>query len=257
MHGLYWLCANLTQRGPVLITVDDAQWADEPSLRWLAYLARRLVDLPLLLVVAARGDGADRREALGTIQAEAVTSTFELRPLGDDNAGAILASLTGVQPAPEVVRACHARSAGNPFVLGELASAIAQAGVPIDAAESAALVETMLPTSVAEIVLLRLGSAWTRPPGLAPHAIAVLGRDVSLVDAGWLAGLEPEDAASAMDRLVDAGLLERGLPLRFTHPLMREAIYEDSADGTATITAPSSRRRRSGRRSTRSRSRRT
>ena len=42
LHGLYWLTVNLAERRPVLIAVDDAHWADEPSLRWLAHLAPRL-----------------------------------------------------------------------------------------------------------------------------------------------------------------------------------------------------------------------
>jgi predicted ATPase len=42
LHGLYWLVANLAASRPLLIVVDDAHWADEPSLRWLAYLAPRL-----------------------------------------------------------------------------------------------------------------------------------------------------------------------------------------------------------------------
>ena len=45
MHGLYWVAANLTARGPVLIAVDDAHWSDEASLRWLAYLAPRIEGL--------------------------------------------------------------------------------------------------------------------------------------------------------------------------------------------------------------------
>ena len=54
MHGLYWVAANLTARGPVLVAVDDAHWADEASLRWLAYLARRVEGLALSLIVALR-----------------------------------------------------------------------------------------------------------------------------------------------------------------------------------------------------------
>ena len=42
LHGLYWLTANLSATLPLLLVVDDAHWADEPSLRWLTYLARRL-----------------------------------------------------------------------------------------------------------------------------------------------------------------------------------------------------------------------
>jgi hypothetical protein len=41
VHGLYWLCVNLAERTPLLLTVDDLQWVDQPSLSWLAYLGPR------------------------------------------------------------------------------------------------------------------------------------------------------------------------------------------------------------------------
>ena len=65
LHGLYWLCANLAADAPLLVCVDDAQWADEPSLSFLGFLARRLEDLPVALVArhpAARRAG-ERRPA--------------------------------------------------------------------------------------------------------------------------------------------------------------------------------------------------
>ena len=54
LHGLYWLVANLAASRPLLIAVDDAHWADEPSLRWLAYLAPRLEGLAAGMLVASR-----------------------------------------------------------------------------------------------------------------------------------------------------------------------------------------------------------
>ncbi len=54
LHGLYWLTANLSAVQPLLLAVDDAHWADEPSLRWLTYLARRMEGLSAGLVVALR-----------------------------------------------------------------------------------------------------------------------------------------------------------------------------------------------------------
>jgi len=53
-HGLYWLCANFAGRKPLLMTVDDLQWVDGPSLSWLHYLGRRVPDLGLLVVVSVR-----------------------------------------------------------------------------------------------------------------------------------------------------------------------------------------------------------
>jgi AAA ATPase domain len=53
-HGLYWLTANLAESKPVMIAVDDVQWSDPPSLRFLAYLSRRLEGMTVVLLVAVR-----------------------------------------------------------------------------------------------------------------------------------------------------------------------------------------------------------
>ena len=55
-YGLYWLTVNLAGAGPLLLTVDDAHWADPPSLFFLGYLVRRLESVPILVVVCARTD---------------------------------------------------------------------------------------------------------------------------------------------------------------------------------------------------------
>ena len=48
-HGVLWLCSALAERRPLALVIDDAQWADRSSLEVLAYLARRVEDLPLLI----------------------------------------------------------------------------------------------------------------------------------------------------------------------------------------------------------------
>jgi hypothetical protein len=64
LHGLYWLCSTLAERSPLLVLVDDAQWADPASLAFLAYLARRVEDLPVALAVASRPGDDEREEQL-------------------------------------------------------------------------------------------------------------------------------------------------------------------------------------------------
>ena len=54
LHGLYWLTVNVAGEQPLLLAVDDVQWCDRPSLRFLAYLARRLEGLSIVLAVGLR-----------------------------------------------------------------------------------------------------------------------------------------------------------------------------------------------------------
>ena len=61
---MYWLCANLAAEQPLLVVVDDAHWADAPSLRFLDALARRVEDLPVLLAIAARPAEPGAEQAL-------------------------------------------------------------------------------------------------------------------------------------------------------------------------------------------------
>ena len=54
VHGLYWLCSNVAETGPLLIVIDDVHWADDASLRFLSHLARRIDGLPILVLAAGR-----------------------------------------------------------------------------------------------------------------------------------------------------------------------------------------------------------
>ena len=70
-HSALWLCSGLAVRRPLALIVDDAHWADEASLGVLAYLARRIEDLPLLLLVGTRASG-DLLRLVGGVRAAAV-----------------------------------------------------------------------------------------------------------------------------------------------------------------------------------------
>ena len=54
LHSLYWLVVNIADRTPLLIVVDDCHWADQESLRFLAYLAQRIEGLPITMLLAGR-----------------------------------------------------------------------------------------------------------------------------------------------------------------------------------------------------------
>src|SRR5436190_6807055 len=115
LHGLYWLASNLATSGRVLLVVDDAHWADEPSLRWLAYLAPRLEGLPLGVLAALRpADPAATGASLHAFRADAApVSRPEL--LSEAAVRAVVRRTLDERASDELVAAVWTASGGNPL----------------------------------------------------------------------------------------------------------------------------------------------
>jgi DNA-binding CsgD family transcriptional regulator len=225
-HGLYWLVANLAARGPLMIVVDDAHWADEPSLRWLAHLAARIDGLPVALLLAVRG-GPDEPATLDELRACPACTTLRPGPLGRAAAAAFLRERLGPQADAALCQACHASTGGNPFLLESLASALRELGTTADAAGQA---QRLGPQPVAQAVLRRVGQLG-EGAGPLTRALAVLGGPAPLRQAAMLSGLDLADAARLADRLRAADVLAPGATLEFAHPIVRAAVYESMPPG--------------------------
>jgi DNA-binding CsgD family transcriptional regulator len=228
MHGLYWLAVNASASGPVLVAVDDLHWADQASLRFLLYLADRLAGLPVALALSWRTtgteDGADR---LARLEQMAAGSVVSLSPLSRNGVRAMLTQEFGTAPADRFAAACHAVTGGNPFLLRELIRQLHADAIRPDQ-EAADHVAALGPRSVARAVALRVARLGPAAGELA-RATAVLGDGAQLRHAAALAGMGLSDAAAAADGLAGIGVFEAGTPLRFVHPIVRTAVYEDIA----------------------------
>src|SRR3954452_23302070 len=84
LHGLYWLVVRLAEAAPVLLVIDDAQWADEPSLRFVSYLKGRSREQPIALLVAARTGEPGEGGLLAPLLADRDATVCELAALGPD-----------------------------------------------------------------------------------------------------------------------------------------------------------------------------
>lgn len=223
LHGLYWLTADLAATAPVLVAVDDAHWCDEPTLRHLAFLAHRLDGLPVALLVAGR-PAADpvRGRMLDAVAAEPWTAVNRLAPLSPDVVRDIVSTTLGGAPEPEFTAACHAVTGGNPFLLTELLSEAALAGLAPTTRHVDRL-RALAPPGVQRAVQARLARLPDGATALA-RAAAVLGDGTSLHRAARLAGLTDAEAGPLADALVAARILQPQVTPSFAHPLVRSAV---------------------------------
>ena len=223
LHGLYWLTANLTERAPVLLAIDDAHWADEESLRFVAYIARRIQTLPVALVVGSRPlEDPTAAAVLDELRREPATSVLEPAPLDVAGVDAFLrAAQTGPVEPPFAV-ACHHASGGNPFLLGELVRALRADRVAFTALHADRVTEVTPPTVARSVraTLDRLGASQRA----VAQAVAVLGDGVDVSLAAQLAGLPTMEATFAAGELARVALLADATPLRFRHPLLAGAV---------------------------------
>ena len=124
LHGLYWLAVNMAESAPLMLAVDDVQWCDNGSLRYLAFLVRRLEGVPVLVVATLRtGEGDEDDGLLAELALEPTALVLRPAPLAPEATASIVAGRLGAPDSPLFTAACHRTTAGNP-----LAAAPAAAG---------------------------------------------------------------------------------------------------------------------------------
>lgn len=231
-HGLYWHVADLADRAPVALVVDDAHWADDASLGFLLHLAQHLDGLLVALVVAGRRHADPAQEAL-LAELEATPGARRCRPAALSAAGtrAYVAGRLGDAAADALAEPCHAGAGGNPFLTVELVEELGRHGVPPDA-RGAALVAGLRPGNVGRAVADRLRALTPEAIALA-RAVAVLGHRPETRVAARVAGLSVGVATREADGLARAGVLAPGRPLDFVHPLVEAAVRDAIPAGEA------------------------
>jgi DNA-binding SARP family transcriptional activator len=218
---------TLARDQPLLVVLEDLQWADEMSLRLLAFVARRLVERPILLVASTRDEDLAEAPPLTGLLAElTVLPHVDHLVLGALSASATATLVRALARAgsnaarlADAVSRVWSLSEGNPLVIVETMRALRDGRLP-----DAAGVE--LPRRVRELIAARLSRLSQRAQELARVASAFT-REFEFPVLQRAAGLSRRETAEAVEELVRRRVFDAvGERFDFTHARLRQAVYQ-------------------------------
>jgi tetratricopeptide (TPR) repeat protein len=229
------LLAAAARRAPLLLVIDDLQWADAGSLLLLRHVLRSARDAAICLVITHRNDvpewSPEFRDLLESIHREHAAIRIPLHRLSDDNVRDIVEGWTGRPAAPPLIRLMTRHTEGHPLFVVEMLKHLEEIGALAgtdDWNSPIALADVGLPEGIRQLIgcrLERLGLPTQRLLTIA----AVMGREFRLPALETLVDVGEDAMLDAMDEALAAGVVneEPGAPgnFSFTHTLIREALY--------------------------------
>ncbi len=237
--GARWRLVAAAGERRLVVVLDDLHWADSDSLRFLEFIAPRLVGPGVVVVLAHRdpdpalASGSPLCRALEVVLRGASTTTIDLAGLTSDEVGELVAETLGGEPPAALVRAIGMATDGNPLFVRELARHLAATGQVVSRdgrwSSNVSTSELGIPATVRLVVRERLA-------GLSDSTVAVL--QVAAVAAATfeleriasVANVELEAGLAAVDDALSHGLIESvvggGAVYRFAHALVRDAVAE-------------------------------
>jgi DNA-binding CsgD family transcriptional regulator len=211
---------------PMVLVLDDLQWADQASVALWGRLARSVRQVPLLLVGMMR-PVPQRDDLLALRRAVDDAARLQLTGLTETAVAELVAALAGGRPDDKLLRLADG-AAGNPLYVTELVAALARSSsLTVTGAGAAELTSGPAPSSLSAAIADRLGfvSGSVRE---VLRAAALLGVDFAVPDLAIVLGRSVADLVPAVDEARAVGVLaESANGLGFRHPVIRAALYDE------------------------------
>jgi eukaryotic-like serine/threonine-protein kinase len=222
----------LSKRQPLLLIMDDVQWADPMSLTVMRALAT-INNAHVCTLLTCRSD--DASSAYDSLSRIPGLVRYELPPLAVKDVGALIGGMLGREDPPDhLVELVAKRSGGNPFFVAEYLQVAVEAG-HLNRDDVGKWVikrtdEATLPAKHADLLSTRLRGASDQEQQIV-EAAAVLGRSFSRVQLADVALSQPSQDMAIENLQQKRIFMEEGVEeLRFTHDRLREAIYAAIGD---------------------------
>ncbi len=228
-QALLALFDALAQDRPLLVMVDDMQWTDDASLRFLHFFARQVTSRPVLFICAYRDDELSANAGLSSL-VESLRRERHARPLAlarmvQGDTEALLMKLNDPKlSTPNLAARLHAETGGNPFFLWSIMQSLGE-----DASALKDATRLPMPDALRDSVRVRLARVPDEDRQLLDLA-AVLGRRFDFETLMALTHVSEDHFLHTIDALVQRRLLveeqESGF-YDFSHDKVREVVYRD------------------------------
>ncbi len=221
---------------PLVLLLDDLQWADQPSLQLLRHIMRQRAQSRLLIIGTYRESDVTRdhplSQVLADLRRDGLVELIPLTGLPERGVGSLVATWAGQDSPAELTRTIHEQTEGNPLFVQEMLRHLTETGEMFD--DDGRLREyataTGVPQGVKDVITRRLARLSDECNNVLTIA-SVIGRDFGLDALQRASDLSEEQLIDALEEAIDASLV-REVPgtvgrYSFAHALVHEALYDE------------------------------
>ena len=224
--------ARRANHRPLILVLDDLQWADSESLWLLEFIGHGLDALPIAVIATCRehemSRAAERARAFAKLKRLTTLEYWPLPGLSAPEISLFVSERAGVDPAPELVDALARKTGGNPLFLGEIVRSLAARNLLRERRRDAGSWDALLPEGIRPLLAQKLGRMSDAARTMLGCAAAV-GVEFSREILAQAFDREDVDLAECLREAEEAGLVaERGAGrLRFVHALVRDGLQAE------------------------------
>ncbi len=231
------ILAAASQRHPVLLILDDVQWAGAPDLLLLKHIVRSATPMNVMIIATYRDAELSRTHPLTTLLADLRRETsverIALRGLDDEGVLALVTAATGRELDTDLIALAHAihrETEGSPLFVGEILRNLTESGAGGERWTYRNLASIGIPQGVREAIGRRL-SRLSEQTNKVLRLASVIGREFDLALLAKIAELSEDAIMDAIDEAKGAALVAETAGetdhYTFTHGLIRATLYDE------------------------------
>ncbi len=241
-EALYKIVIDISEKSPLLLVIDDIQWADDSSLKLLHYLARNIRNTNVLMCAAYSPGDLEKNgarvhplsETLRRMRIEDLFYQIRLDRFDKKSTSLIIESLVGRKKLPnEFTKILYDESEGNPFFVEEVLKSLINEGlIDVDSYTWDGKIDTsqiMIPGTIKDVIARRIDRLDDKTRTILGYA-SIIGNRFSFELLFRMSNEKEETVIDAIDAAISANIIHEDSnseeeQYKFDHALIRDVIY--------------------------------